>query len=208
VVTPPSQPEWPEWRDIAYLARGTARQRRAHSALVELGVLRDLAPFDATLVGTVPLAIDLPESDLDIVCRAPDPARFEDALRDLYAGRTGFRMQRTTSGEGRVAVVAGFAHAGETVELFGQELEVPRQNGFRHMVVEARLLRLGGERLRQRVLARKRSGVPTEPAFAEALGLTGDPYRQLFELSFSPEAELAAVVGGRGGPPEREERRP
>jgi hypothetical protein len=190
----PDRPDLPDWHDISYLRSGGARQRRAFRVLDDLGILRDLARFGATLVGTIPIAVDLPDSDLDIICRAPEPAAFEAALRDLYATRAGFRLERTTT-RGRIAVVVNFSHAGEAIEVFGQDQDVDRQAGFRHMVVEARLLGIGGERMRRGVIALKLRGMATEPAFAELLGLSGDPYERMLDLHGATDAELAALVG-------------
>jgi Domain of unknown function (DUF4269) len=192
------------WRDISYLAAGNPRQRRAHRALVELGILRDLAAFDPVLVGTIPLAIDVATSDLDIVCRVPDPAPFEDALRRLYGSRPQFRLRklrRATAPAGKrgPATVARFRHRRQLIEVFGQDLAVEEQAGFRHMVVEARLLALGGETLHRRVRKLKRTGAKTEPAFAELLGLRGDPYRALLDLHGARDATLAALVRAARG---------
>ena len=184
------------WRDEAHLAGGTPRQRRAHAALAELGVLRDLARFDATLIGTVPIGVDLPDSDLDIACRAPDPLEFEAEVRRLYGAMSGFDVRGadvSLPAPGR-AVVAAFTHAGERYELFGEARPVEDQAGFRHMVVEARLLELGGATLRDRVRRLRAGGARTEPAFAAALGLSGDPYRRLFDLFDAGDEDLLVVV--------------
>jgi Domain of unknown function (DUF4269) len=180
----------PRWHDIAYLAGGSARQRRAHRAIEELGVLRDLAGFDATLVGTIPLEIAEPTSDLDIVCRASDPARFAAELRRLYGTMPGFHLDSPDA----AITVAGFAHGGERFEVFGQDRPVSEQAGFRHMVVEWRLLALGGDRLRRAVRRLRRAGAKTEPAFAAALGLVGDPFQRLFELWGASDADLLALL--------------
>lgn len=188
------------WRDPAYLGGGTARQRRALAALTELGILRHLARFDATLIGTVPIGVDRPDSDLDIACRVHDPADFEAELRRLYGSMCGFELRAADVQlplPGR-AIVAGFSRGGERYEVFGQELPVDQQAGFRHMVVEARLLELGGQRLRDRVRRLRGGGAATEPAFAAALGLSGDPYRRLLDLFDAGDGDLAALVGTAG----------
>jgi hypothetical protein len=183
----------PDWHDPSYLARGNPRQRRAHAALADLGILLDLSIFEATLVGSVPLAIDVPDSDLDIICRTFDLDRFGEKLALLYGGRPGFAVRREAA-----HVVAGFRHGRESIEVFGQDVRIDQQAGFRHMLVEWRLLSLGGERLRRSVVALKLRGFKTEPAFAAVLGLSGDPYQRLLELSRAGDAELAALAGAPG----------
>ena len=50
------------------------------------------------------------------------------------------------------------------------------------MLIEYRLLRERGEMFRQEIIALKKQGHKTEPAFAIALGLKGDPYRELLNF--------------------------
>ncbi len=182
-------------RDAAYLAGGTPRQRRAHAALSELGILRDLARFDATLIGTVPIGVDVSESDLDIACRAPDPLAFATELRRLYGAMPGFALHaaEVSLPAPGPAIVATFAHGGERYEVFGEARPVEDQAGFRHMVIEARLLELGGPPLRDQVHLLRATGARTEPAFAAALGLSGDPYLRLLDLFGAGDDDLAAL---------------
>jgi hypothetical protein len=161
--------------------------------LVGLGIMRDLGRFDATLVGTIPLAIDVEESDLDVACQVADAPELEALLRRRHGARPGFALRRRPAD---AAVVACFAHGGETIEVFGQDRAVARQAGFRHMVVEARLLALAGDLLRAEVVRRKRAGQKTEPAFAAALGLSGDPYERLLDLFDAGDDLLAELVRG------------
>lgn len=62
------------------------------------------------------------------------------------------------------------------------------------MVVQARLLEIGGEALRQAVIALKRSGLKTEPAFARLLGLAGDAYQALLTLEASSDGDLRRLL--------------
>ncbi len=88
-----------------------------------------------------------------------------------------------------------------SVEVFAQALPVVAQHGFRHMVIEGRLLVIGGDALRQRVVALKRAGMKTEPAFARILELPGDPYEAVLTLESWSHAELAErVSSSREGP--------
>jgi Domain of unknown function (DUF4269) len=182
----------PSGQDIACLAEGSERQRRAHRAIEELGILRDLAGFDATLVGTIPIGIDEPDSDLDVICHATDAAAFAAELRRLYGRAPDFQL-----GADSAVIVAGFSSLGQRFEVFGQDRPVREQAGFRHMVVEWRLLELGGDRLRGEVRRLRRAGAKTEPAFAAALGLAGDPYLRLLELFEASDRDLLALLRAR-----------
>ena len=47
------------------------------------------------------------------------------------------------------------------------------------MLIEHRLLQERGEAFRRAIITLKQRGYKTEPAFAKALGLKGDPYLAL-----------------------------
>jgi hypothetical protein len=64
------------------------------------------------------------------------------------------------------------------------------------MVVEARLLVIGGEEARREIRRLKRCGLKTEPAFARYFQLAGDPFEVLLELSRLSEEELRDRVAG------------
>src|SRR5688500_4424127 len=98
----------------------------------------------------MPLGLHTPASDVDILCHAPDLGLFEAALREAFGGRQGFTLRRLAMTP--PALVARFVEAGTPIEVFGQGLPAYAQLGYRHMLVEGRLLRLGGPALRERVL--------------------------------------------------------
>ena len=155
-------------------------------------LFRDLEAFQPTLVGTYPLGLQVDGSDFDIVCTCDDLDAFERALRAKLAelGITEVRLERLESH----AVVAAFHLDDIAIEVFGQARPVHEQRGFRHMVIEGRLLAFGGAALRERVRELKRMGIKTEPAFAQLLCLPGDPYAALLELETWPSERLRAAV--------------
>ncbi len=189
----------PNWQDITYLKHGSAPQRRAFDLLQRHQLVERLAAYAPVLVGTFPLDLTVPGSDLDLICEAPDPAAFQRTLA-TFATYPQYALRSANTAE--PALVASFDLEGLPVELFGQVLPTARQNGYRHLVVEARLLAVGGTPLRQAVLALKASGVKTEPAFAQVLGLLGDPYQALLMLEACDEAALAILMDRK----EREDR--
>lgn len=97
-------------------------------------------------------------------------------------------------------VIASFSVAGVPFEIFGQARPVREQDGWRHFSVEKRLLRLGGEGLREAVMTARWQGAKTEPAFAQVLGLEGDPYRAMLDLEALGDAGLLEVLKVSGSP--------
>jgi hypothetical protein len=156
-------------------------------------LLRELAAYSPTLVGTYPLGLQVAGSDIDIACEADDLAQFE---RDLIAavGPTP-RIERLPGQP--PALAAAFSSDGLPIEVFCQSLAVTAQHGFRHMIVEGRLLAAGGPELREAIRARKRAGQKTEPAFAAELGLTGDPYVAVLDLEAWSTEALERLVSRR-----------
>jgi len=63
--------------------------------------------------------------------------------------------------------------------------------------VERRLLAIGGDGFRRAVMAARRSGLKTEPAFAAVLGLDGDPYEALLYLEAVPDEGVNAILKDR-----------
>lgn len=159
-----------------------------------------LSPYTPTLVGTYPLGLQTNTSDFDVACCCQDLSQFERALRSVL-----LELGTPTALPRRVplspeATVTNFACDGLPVEVFCQGIPVYEQHGFRHMIIEGRLLSLGSSvRLRERVLALRQAGMKTEPAFAELLGLVGDPYAAVLQLESQSTAQLTALLARRPG---------
>jgi hypothetical protein len=171
------------WKDPRYLQAGTPRQQRGYALLQQSTLWHVLQEFDPVLVGTIPLDIDTPASDLDIICEVPEAAqlRFAQLLRAQFGQQPGFRLGQRSSGS-HLATVCSFRYAEELIEVFGQALPTTQQFAFRHLVVEHAVLVAGGEPWRLAVRALKHQGLKTEPAFAQLLHLAGDPYLALLTL--------------------------
>lgn len=175
----------------------TRHDRRCYvEALAECGVLVALASFDPRVAGTPPLGLDLPGSDIDVLCFAPDAHGFTDAVWHNFSTAPDFTAKQLTRTPR--PVVASFEVAGWRIELYGEAIPVAQQRGWRHFAVERRLLGLAGEGLRRQVLALRHLGLKTEPAFAAALKLRGEPYLALLDLSERDDETLVAVLQAAG----------
>lgn len=85
-------------------------------------------------------------------------------------------------------------HIIQTLEIFGQPLPVTEQNAYLHLLVEARLLSIGGERAKREIRRLKRAGLKTEPAFTRYFRFEGKPYQTLLQLSMLKDSELQALI--------------
>lgn len=180
------------------MAQGTARQRHAVRVLTDLRVCEQLCAYTPVLAGTFPLDLDVPGSDLDILCYAPDLTRLDADVRAAYGGCSEFGL-RFSDKEGIPSLIAGFISDGLPIELFGQPVPVPAQRGYRHLRMEARLLRLGGRETHTAIRTLRAAGWKTEPAFAHHFGLEGDPYLALLALEVLDDDALARFVRERSG---------
>ncbi len=169
-----------EFHDISYLKNGTPRQQEAYTILQQNKVLEKLQAFDPVLVGTIPINVDIETSDLDIICCFKNKDFFRDTIVSLFKTSQHFSIREREDKED--TVIAGFYADGFMFEIFGQHILSRQQFGYRHMLIEYRLLNKFGEAFRKKVIALKKQGYKTEPAFAKLLGLPGDPYQALLQL--------------------------
>ena len=159
-------------------------------ALRQSRVLELLDEFDPRVVGTLPLGLAVATSDIDIVC--PDLDAFAETLWKRYRDFQRFRMYQWTS-KGR-PIVARFDLGDWVFELFGDAHPVDEQPAWRHFDVERRLLSLDNGRLRAVLVRLPAMGQKTEPAFAAALGVDGDPYEAMLRLELEADAQLCARI--------------
>lgn len=167
--------------NIEYLQHGNRRQRQAYSILTDNRILSKLKRFDPILVGTIPINIDIENSDLDIICCFADIQEFQKSITDNFSYERSFTIREQPSLD-TLAIVANFFLDSFEIEIFGQSIPTKQQFAYRHLIVEHNLLNKNGEDFRQQIVELKRQGYKTEPAFALALGLTGDPYIELLKF--------------------------
>lgn len=166
---------------ISYLATGNARQQNAYAVLKNHLILEMLQPYDPILVGTVPIAIDISSSDLDIICCYQDKPGFKNLLFESFSDFKDFSLEEKVINDLEVVLAKLIADDWE-IEIFGQVLPTREQAGYKHMVIENKLLIEHGESFREEIIKLKKQGYKTEPAFAHLLKLNGDPYLELLKL--------------------------
>jgi hypothetical protein len=165
-------------------------------AIDRLKILEILRDCDPHVAGTLPLGIDVPGSDIDILCHAADPVAFTQLVWSAFGEQVEFSIRQWIREER--PVIASFVGHGWAFELFGHPSSVSLQRGWRHFEVERRLLALGGAPFRHAVMQRRRRGAKTEPAFADSLHLNGDPYVAMLEIHSCDDGQLSRLLAESG----------
>ena len=167
-----------DFENIEYLKTGNDKQKRAYAILIKNEVLTLLHQFDPLLVGTIPINIDIENSDLDIICYCKDRNEFITTIKNKFHDTKDFKIREIKEDKIQAAIVS-FKIDDFEIEIFGQDIPTRQQNAYRHMIIEYKLLSERDEKFRQKIIDLKRQGFKTEPAFGVALGLSGDPYIEL-----------------------------
>ncbi len=170
-----------DFTNIEYLKTGNERQQQAYLELSELNIFKKLRRYKPILTGTIPIGIDIPESDLDIVCECSNHQVFAKTITKLYADKNDFEI-RTNSWNGLFSTVATFHNKKFKIEIFGQDCLPTHQNAYRHMIIEHKILRANDDEFKAKIIKLKKDGLKTEPAFAKLLGIVGDPYEELLKI--------------------------
>ncbi|MGL4820897.1 MAG: DUF4269 domain-containing protein [Bacilli bacterium] len=172
----------------------TETQRALKKMLATTGILQKLAPYSPIIVGTMPIGIDIASSDVDIVCcYGHDKKRFENDVQRWFGLYSHFKCVHR-----KEAVVMSFLADRFEVELFATAQPSTTTNGYRHMVVEARLLQLANAAFRTQIIQLKEQGMKTEPAFANMLALEGCPFEAMLELEYEDDVALCNRLRNRG----------
>lgn len=155
-------------------------QRHAFHLIQQLNIFHDFAGYTPLLCGTIPLAIDVEGSDLDIIMEVHNFERYNDEVQSRFGKLDGFTLNKLTVKK-IPTVLCNFTFEGMDFELFAQPIPVVKQNAYRHMIIEHHLL-LTHPHIRDEIIPLKKQGLKTEPAFAKVLGLAGDPYEELLKI--------------------------
>ncbi len=163
---------------INYLKTGNPRQQLAYKELVDLEIMEKLNEFSPLLAGTIPIEIDTKKSDLDIVCTCSNHEIFSETLKNNFSNQKNFNI-KIKKVKGIQTIIATFNGKHYSIEIFGQQKPSKEQDAFRHMLIEAQILKEKDSIFTKKIIHLKKSGIKTEPAFAKLLGLEGNPYDEL-----------------------------
>ncbi|MBS9523244.1 DUF4269 domain-containing protein [Litoribacter alkaliphilus] len=165
---------------IDYLEHGNQRQKQVFELLTKYQLMAKLEKYHPLVVGTIPLGIDVPQSDVDIICEIKDPDDFRKDLQSKFGGEKWFSIKKTDL-HNKPTIVCRFELEGLPIEVFGQDMPTEKQLAFRHMIIEYHILKKFDDDFKEKIIELKREGMKTEPAFTKLLGLEGNPYLVLLD---------------------------
>lgn len=172
-----------DFTKIDYLKNGNEKQKRAYEVLTRYQIFEKLKNYSPILAGTIPIEIDIEDSDLDIICEV-DLNFEEDFLEELsFKKIIPVETEVTVENimiENEKAIVMNFRLEEFSIEIFGQNRPVTKQNAYLHMIAEYKILQEKGENFKQKIIKLKKQGIKTEPAFGILLNLE-NPYEDLLK---------------------------
>lgn len=142
--------------------------------LLRSQVLEILKPFEAVWIGSIPIDVHIENSDIDVACFYTK--ELEQTLITHFKTYEHFELKVSPQ-----VLVCRFSFENTPFEIYAEAISPLLQRGYLHMIAEKNLLETHGEKLREDVRNLKRKGLKTEPAFAEALGISGDSYIELLK---------------------------
>lgn len=169
------------FESLEYLKFGNPKQKIVYQLLNKHNIFTKLAQFTPLLTGTIPINIDTDESDLDIACYWKEKLPFIEVLTTTFNQYAGFTIKQETINT-RETILCRFKLDDFKVEIFGQNRPSHEQESYKHMLIESAILNRMGVDFRKKILELKKAGLKTEPAFAQVLGLAGDPYEAMLQL--------------------------
>lgn len=177
------------FKDISYLKVGNEKQQRSYEILKNINIFNILKEYNPLLVGTIPIEVDIDSSDLDLICKVDDKDKFENILRNEFSKFNNFNIKYQEDS----IIICNFIVDNIEIEIYASNIDSEKSNGYRHMLIEYRLLNLYGEWFKKEIIKLKKSGLKTEPAFAKLLNLTGNPYDKLLDLENLSNDQLVKI---------------
>jgi Domain of unknown function (DUF4269) len=170
-----------DFKNPYYLKNGNPKQKKVCEIVEELQILSILKSYNPIIVGTIPIEIDLPESDIDIICETADLPKLEISLKKHFSDFDSFTTNTKTI-RNKESLIVRFIYGKFDFEIFGQNTPTEQQYAYRHMFIEYQILQSRPNTFREKIILLKKQGYSTEEAFARLLNLSGEPYEALLNI--------------------------
>ncbi|MEE2671365.1 MAG: VOC family protein [Bdellovibrionota bacterium] len=162
------------------------------SFLNESKILEALKEYSPCLSGTIPLNIHNDQSDLDILLETENLDSAYQELESIFRTYSNFSIKQYQQNE-KTIVLVNFDYKDLPIELFCTTESVYKQAANQHFLVEGKILKLSNTAFKDQIIALKKSGEKTEPAFGKLMDLK-EPYSDLIELNKKTEAQIYKAI--------------
>lgn len=166
------------------------KNKSVYSAIKSSQILKKFKKYNPLITGTFPLGIDINNSDLDFMMSCLDFNNLKNEVEQNYPNA---KIEILTDNDESI-FFSEFKFNDLRFEIFAQKKPSTEQRAYKHYLVEEQLLKLGGERLKQKIIKLKNAGLKTEPAFCNALNIKGDPYLKMLDLQLHTEDKLIKLL--------------
>ena len=139
--------------------------------LTSHSVFENLHGFDPLLIGTIPLNIDIEKSDLDIICCWKSKNLFIETLIENFAHHRAFLLTEKKIAN-HETILATFQIDEFEIEIFGQNRPTKQQEGYRHMMIEHKILSSNDETFRQKIIYLKKARINHRTSFCKTIELS------------------------------------
>lgn len=165
---------------IDYLEHGNEIQHNVFHLLRNHQILEKLDTYKPIVVGTIPIEINIENSDIDIIGETSNFEKAANHLSKNFSHHIEFKIDQLTNNN-ETCLTCNFRIDTFEIEIYLENKNPTEQNAYRHMLIEAKLLEKFDESFKNKIIELKKNGYKTEPTFAKVLELKGNPYLALLE---------------------------
>ncbi|WP_167881155.1 DUF4269 domain-containing protein [Leptospira gomenensis] len=187
----------PNFSSPNFLKNGNLKQRKIWEEIKRHSIFDSISKYGPVFAGTVPLEIDIDESDVDILCSYKDSEEFKLELGTSFSRFYDFEIEEKNF-QNLATIITRFRIENFKYEIFAQPIPVESQMGFVHMIVEHRILTFAVPEFGEKIKDLKLRGRTTEQAFCDLLRIDEDPYEYLFELRTWSDPEIKNLILQKG----------
>lgn len=166
------------------------KNKNIFNALKDSQILQHFHDHAPLIAGTFPLGLNIKNSDLDVLMQSHDLNRTLEKIKSIYGKELSFSW-KIIQVDAIDTLLVHFQWQDIPFELFIQNIHPVEQKAYLHFLCEEKILKIFGQDFKSKVLDLRAKGLKTEPSFAQALNLTGDPYLQLLNLQKLGTLQLA-----------------